>query len=43
MSIYFYPGMSAQNSKRFSVCVEVKDLCYWSSGVVVLSEVGFSA
>jgi hypothetical protein len=28
---------------KFSVCAEVKDLGYRSFGVVVLSEVGFSA
>ena len=29
--------------KRFSVCGEVKELGYWSFGVVVLSEVGIAA
>ncbi|SMX25049.1 hypothetical protein BOA8489_03183 [Boseongicola aestuarii] len=30
-------------SEQFSVCVEVKELGYWSFGVVVLSEVGMAA
>ena len=32
-----------KGGNRFSVCGEVKELGYWSFGVVVLSEVGLSA
>lgn len=32
-----------KGEKRFSVGGEVKELGYWSFGVVVLSEVGLSA